>query len=233
LKRRVTALEGQKRSRGRINVQLDGEFAFGLDQEVALESGLKVGDLLEAEEIDRLVEEDGKRGARARALRFLQPRERSRAEVDHRLQRYGYVPSVITAAVEYLERLGYLDDQRFAQTFIREKSAGGWGPRRLREELYRKGVDPGLTEEVLVECLDEGADARYAHLVVQVRRRFGPEYQRDPTRARRRAGAFLARRGHDWAAIARVLAGAFAAEADGGGESAEDPFGAGEGDSSP
>jgi len=233
LKRRVTALDEQKRSRGRLNVQLDGEFAFGLDQEVALESGLKVGDLLDAEEVDRLVEEDGKRGARARALRFLQPRERSRAEVDQRLQRYGYVPSVIAAAAEYLERLGYLDDERFAQTFIREKSAGGWGPRRLREELYRKGVDPALTEKLLAECLDEGADGRDAHLVAQVRRRFAAEYQRDPARARRRAGGFLARRGHDWGAISRVLASAFAEEGADETESTEDPFGTGDDASSP
>jgi len=65
----ITALKPQKHNKERLNVYLDGEFAFGLAMEAAV--GLTVGQTLSAERIAALQDEDAFSRAKERALRYL------------------------------------------------------------------------------------------------------------------------------------------------------------------
>ena len=77
---KITALEAQKKNRHRVNVYLDGRFAFGLQE--ALAFPLKVGQTLSPEEMKQLQERDEAEVAYERALTFLSYRPRSRAEIE-------------------------------------------------------------------------------------------------------------------------------------------------------
>lgn len=209
---RVTRLEPQKRATDRTNVYLDGRFAFGVSNEALAGAGVREGDYLSAEQQARLEALDEVQTARARALGFLSVRERSRREVTDRLRRYGYPEETAEGVLAWLEGLGYVDDRRFGELFAREKLAGGWGPRRVREELWRRGVARPIVDEVLQDLApDDGAEAaqREDALVETVRRRFAREYGRDPERARRRAQGYLLRRGHEFETVSRVLRRSF------------------------
>ena len=61
--RTVTGIEMQKRDAQRISIFLDGEFAFGLHQDVLLESGIARGDRLSEERIEAILALEQKRRA--------------------------------------------------------------------------------------------------------------------------------------------------------------------------
>lgn len=58
---------------------------------------------------------------------------------------------IITATIAKLSSYGYLDDQDFANSFRDSKRYAGWGARRIRMELQRKGVDPDIIDAALHE----------------------------------------------------------------------------------
>jgi regulatory protein len=202
----ITALIVRKGRSDRIAVYLDGGFALELAAVLVDQAGLRRGDLLTVEARDRLIEDDAPYRARSRSLRLLALRDRSRGEVESRLQTLGFAPKVIAGTVEWLQGLGYLDDGRFATSYAADRLRAGWGERRVRAELRRKGVDQDLVEAVLeaggvnAQAAAEGADS----LLATARRRFGAQFASDPQGAERRLAGFLVRRGYDWDTVGRV-----------------------------
>ena len=142
--------------------------------------------------------------AREASFRLLAVRARSTAELEQRLKQKGFLPETISTTLGDLKAKGYLDDGQFARQFIREKfENSGWGPARLRPELARKGIDKGLTEEIM------GAFFEDRDLVAEVlplaRKRWRAWSGRPAEVRRRRLTGFLQRRGYDWDVIGRVL----------------------------
>jgi regulatory protein len=151
--------------------------------------------------------------AKTRALRYLETRDRSRREVELRLRRYGYDDDTAVEVVAWLEELGYVDDSRFSESYVREKIRVGWGARRIRSGLAASGVPTTVAAEALETAAEReagvgGEPPGDEILVGMVRRRFAREWASDQTGAERRAAAFLQRRGHDWETIRRVVSSA-------------------------
>jgi regulatory protein len=153
---KITALRMQKKGR-RVNVFLDGRYAFALQASVA--ARLAVGQTLSAEEIDALQERDETEVAYDRALNYLSYRPRSRAEVERYLQRRGVSPATIKALIERLLGSGLLDDEAFAEYWVENREQfRPRGPYALRSELRKRGV-PDAVIEAAIDGVDERASA--------------------------------------------------------------------------
>ena len=83
----ITVLKAQTHNKSRVNVYLDGGYAFSLALIHAL--WLKVGQFLSDEEIAQLKSADTLEQAAEKAAHFVLYRPRSTAEVKRRLQRAG------------------------------------------------------------------------------------------------------------------------------------------------
>jgi regulatory protein len=184
----ITALKVQKRNPRRVNVFLDGRYAFGL---AAIEAArLRRGQILSDEDIEKLKERDSFEKAHDRALHFLSYRPRSEAEVRRYLQGKAVSPAIEEEVIERLIRAKLLDDLAFARYWVENrKSFNPRGMRMLRYELRQKGLDDETIAQALTD-LDEEEDAyrvalrrgrRLAHL--------------DQVSFRRKLSAHLLRRG--------------------------------------
>jgi regulatory protein len=202
---RVTDLSPQARDRERLNVAIDGEFAFGIDRETALAEGLRVGDDLDAGRIAALLAADDVARATAAALAFLGYRPRTEREVRDRLRERGYAPETIEAVVARLHGWRYLDDAGFARSWVERRiEQHPRGRRLLEQELRRKGIDRELVRDTLDEApLDEVAAATDL-----ARKRAAAYAGDDPATARRRLGSYLQRRGFGYDAVRAALADA-------------------------
>ena len=74
------------------------------------------------------------------ALRALRHRDRSAAELDARLERRGVGEAEREQALETLERVGYVDDERFARSRAEQLAARGSGDALIRHDLEGRGV---------------------------------------------------------------------------------------------
>lgn len=149
------------------------------------------------------------------ALRFLEARHRSVAEVRRRLAQAGYREELVTAAIERLGVLGVLDDEAFAAQWVESRDrARPRGERALRQELRQKGVDtatiartledrrvPENGENGIGRSADEAAASR---LLERHAATLGRIF--DVRARRRRAFATLARHGFDPDVSAMVVA---------------------------
>ena len=118
---RVTAIETQKRNPQRVNVFLDGAFAFGAGAEVVFGRPLRVGDDIGPADLEQLVREDHAWQAREAALNLLSYRARSRDELRSRLARKGFEPAIVDGCLDELAARGLLDDRSFAGAFVRDR----------------------------------------------------------------------------------------------------------------
>jgi regulatory protein len=144
----------------------------------------------------------------AAALRFLEARSRSRAEVRRRLVSAGYRESLVDGAIARLSELGVLDDEAFARLWVESRDrARPRGAIALRRELAVRGVE----REVVEGALDErpSTDEEAARRLLERR---GSSLARvaDPRMRRQKAYALLARNGFDpgvCSAVSREWAG--------------------------
>jgi len=189
-------------------VAFEGGATLVVPSQIAAELGLGPGSIVDEEQLERLRAEAEISQARGRGLRFLEARERSRAELCNRLARYGYSERTVERVAGWLEDLGYIDDVRFTAGYVRSSRRRSLGPRRIRAELRLKGVSPDIIECALNEGLDTSPDSaqrEVAELEALVRRKFGRLMLTDPVAARRRAVGFLARRGYQGGVIDAVI----------------------------
>ncbi len=196
---RITAIEPQQKNPQRVNVYLDGEFAFGLAGIVA--AWLKVGQELGEEKIASLKVEDEREAIYQKALHFLSYRPRSSAEVRQNLLKRGISESLIGETVSHLQRAGLVNDEAFARAWVENRNTfRPSGIPALRMELRRKGLSNEIIQSVLDTQVDEQtlafeAARKYA------RRLAGLEW----LEFRQKLGGFLTRRGFSYTTIAPVV----------------------------
>ncbi len=194
----VTALEVQKRDKQRVNIYLDGEYAFSLSLIEAVK--LRKGQALSEQQIAALRDEDTILRAVDSAAHFLGYRPRSMEEVRQNLAGKDFPPPVIAIALERLVERGYVDDLAFARYWVQNRST--FKPRSrpaLRSELRQKGIAEDIIQEALAD-LDEDS---LAYEVAQQRAlRF-----RNPTREdfRKKLGSLLQRRGFSFTTVRETL----------------------------
>ncbi len=158
----ISAIKVQKRHKDRVNVYLDGEYAFSLKMIVA--ASLKRGDYLSDQQIKELQMQESFQKAHDRALNFLAYRPRSSAEVRRYLKEKGVPPQVSEEVLQRLSAAGLVDDLAFARYWVENReSFKPRGRRLLRQELRQKGVDDELIGEALGN-VDEGKSAYQAAL---------------------------------------------------------------------
>ena len=194
----ISALVVQKKNKERVNVYLDGKFAFGLAAIEAIK--LRRGQVLSDKDIAELESRDDAEKARQRALKFLEYRPRSVDEVRRYLEGKGYPLEIVEQTIERLTQAGLLDDRAFARFWLDNRAA--FRPRSgraLRYELRQKGLSTDIIAEILDENHDE-SEAAYRAALSQARRWRGL----DAASFCFKLSNFLARRGFSYE-IARTV----------------------------
>jgi regulatory protein len=196
--RKITALQVQKRNPNRINIHLDGEYAFGLARIVA--AWLHVGQTLDEEKIAQLQAEDARERALQQAMLFLSYRARSEKEIRQNLNKHEVPDVVIEETIERLRHSGLANDKQFANAWVENRSTfRPRGRRALTLELRQKGVDDATIESAL-EDLDEETLA-YEAGQKKARKLKVEEW----SEFRKKTSDFLARRGFSYSVIAPIV----------------------------
>lgn len=202
---KISALRAQAKDPQRVNVFIDGEFAIGVGLTTITKTGLHVGKELSAEEFAKLEQIESGDKAYLAALRFLEARPRSIAEVRARLGRKDYAPEAIDSAIARLSELELLDDAAFARYWVENRQA--YRPRgagALRDELRRKGIDADVAAEVLSDDSLRGDESASAlGLARAALHKYADAANRNAFT--RRMGSYLQRRGYTFETIRPIV----------------------------
>ena len=193
----VTAIKQQKRNPQRVNIYLDGHFAFPLAK--ILGAWLQVGQSLSPEKIQELKGQDEVELALQRALNFLSYRPRSQNEVERNLRKHEIPEELIPAVIERLKSGHWLNDLDFARCWIEDRGASRpRGAFALRAELRLKGI----ADEIIGQALDGLQEEELARRAAQ--RKLRQLKGLDWTQFRNKLSAHLSRRGFGYELVAEV-----------------------------
>jgi len=195
----VTDIKPQRKGKDRANVFLDGAFAFSLSKAVVDHNRLVPGQMLTDSQIAELTVGDSIEKCRAAALRLLNYRPRSAAEIRLRLGSR-FDREVVDSVISQLTARQLIDDFAFA-TFWKEnrESCNPRGQRLLRMELSAKGV----SQEVISEALQGWDEGDSAYRAAKKRER---SLQKDDYDSfRRKLGSALRRRGFSYEVTNRTV----------------------------
>lgn len=197
---RITAIEEQKRRKKRVNVFLEGRFAFALDKTIAEDQGLKVDSILSDIEIEKLIDADGYVKAYEVALRYLSYRPRSEKEVRQRLYKDRFDERQIEKVLVRLKELKVVDDTMFAHSWTENRdNFHPRGKRLLAIELQRKGIVGEVIQNAMDQVDEESSIYRTAEKKAKTLAALDYSSFRD------KLGAFLQRRGYGYDLIKQVV----------------------------
>ena len=172
----ITGIEERKKSLTALYI--DGEYAVSVDTMTFLSTGKKVGSEITDEELYDLIETSKYNRAKEKALYLIEYRSRTKRELyDKLIVLFG--ESATKHAIERLEELGLIDDEKYAREYaevLLDKK--GFSRQRAEFELMKKGIDRELADEVLDEYEKDPCEQIQALLETKFARRLATEKDR-------------------------------------------------------
>ena len=110
-------------------IYIDGEFALKLDTEAVLASRFSVGSEISDEELRELIDLSNEKRAKEKALWLISCRDHSKRELETKIRRDSDEESA-KKAVERMEELGLVDDERYARRYCEQLINVKHRPRR-------------------------------------------------------------------------------------------------------
>lgn len=188
-----TALE-----KGKIRVCLDNGETLVLYRSEAAQIPSEAGGGISEEDYRRLVDHVLTKRATKRAMHLLERMDRTERELRGKLED-AYPAECVDAAVAYVARFHYLDDYRYACSFIRCRKEK-YSRRQMAFKLTAKGVASELIDQALLEEYGENEDAQIRAILKK--RRFVPGEDR---KEYAKVFRYLACKGFESGAIRRNL----------------------------
>lgn len=208
---KIEKLEPSQRVKDRWLVWMEGGSLLRVTESEVVSFALYAGKELTGADYAALTEAAGRSRVRGKALDLIARGPMSRRELTNKLTEKPFrkgkdgqekppvaTPEQAEEVCDWLEELGYLNDLEYAKTVARHYSAKGYGDRKVKDELFRRGVPREYWDEALVsaEPAGDGIDAF-------LRSRFKGEAP--DARELKRAQDALARRGYRWEEIKEGL----------------------------
>lgn len=194
----ITAIE--PRRKGFSQLYIDGEQAVRLDTETLLQNKIRIGTEITDDELLELIQKSEARRASEKALYLLEHRNHSKKELADKISRVTSREAA-SAAAQHMEDIGLVNDEDFARLYARELFCRKkYGSQRVKQELYRKGIDRELIDIIIQEY----GDYEFKDNIREILARKYPGYCEDE-KIRRRAFAGLQRMGYKYDEIKDAL----------------------------
>ena len=194
----IRELKPSQRIEGRWLAFLEDGTILRLGENEVIDFALYAGKELSEEESAALQDSMRRSALKGKTIELLSRKPQSRKELERKLTQWEAAEEEIATLCDRMEELGYLDDSAYAARVVRHYSAKGYGERKLRDELYRRGVPRDLWDVALeqAESPDGAIDAFVAKKLA------GKELDRKELK---KVSDALARRGYQWNDISAAL----------------------------
>lgn len=191
---RIERIEASKHKRGRVLVFLEDGACLKITEQELLDFGLRKDDDLNEEILKRLKDAAGVSNVKATAADLIGKRAMSRSTLEKKLKEKGASETEARYASEWLEAIGAINDADYAVLLAQHCAQQGYGPQRVREKLYEKGVPRELWDDAL-ESLPDPAETIDRFLESKLRGRTLDEKEK------KRLSDALLRRGFSWSDV--------------------------------
>ena len=142
----VSELFGKRAKK--VRIRMDDGSAFIMYRREAEKYGLSDDSEISADLWEQILSEVFIPRARSRAMHLLEKQDRTRSGLYRKLSESGYPHEAIDQAISYVESYHYIDDDRYAASYVRYHQYGK-SRRRIYMDLKSKGVDDEIIRRAI------------------------------------------------------------------------------------
>ena len=194
----IRELKPSKRVQGRWLVMLEDGSILRVGEKEVIDFALYTGKELTEDEAQAIVEAARRTGLKEKTINLLARKPMSRRELERKLGEWEAGEEETAAICDRMEELGFLNDGEYAARLVRHYSAKGYGERKLRDELYRRGIPREFWEDALARA-EDSAGAIDAFIEKKLAGKTVDQKEL------KKVSDALARRGFSWSDISNAL----------------------------
>ena len=151
----ITLIELKQTGPDQFLARFDNGDEIRTTRNAVADLGLYSGMELDAEALEAVKAASSLSRCKMRAMRIIGMRPMSVKELKDRLKEKGETPENAELTAEWLTELRLLDDAEYAAMCVRHYAAKGYGPGRIQNELYRRGISRELWEDAMVQLPEQ------------------------------------------------------------------------------
>ncbi len=156
----ITQISVQTKNKKRCNIFVDGEFFVAVSVEAVMKNRLKVGQFIDAKDLQQVVEDNDRTEALTKALDYVSKSLKTKRQVKDYLLRKGYSEQTAWYCVDKLKEYNYIDDKEYSKRYI-ESVSKNQGKRLTEYKLMIKGVRKEEIENAYLETeIDANSNAK-------------------------------------------------------------------------
>lgn len=189
-------ISGIERKGSLMVITFENGETFALPRSVIREHPLREGQAFDADSYLQKADKTMYQKALERAVWWLSKKDYSEKQLRDKLKDAAFTEDSALRACMFLKAGHYLSDARLSENLVRQKMRSS-GSRKIAMTLRQEGIGEETARQAL-EALDPEEEMETA---VRLARKYLSGKNVTPQDARRRCGAYLARRGFDWEII--------------------------------
>lgn len=208
---KITSVEPQKKNLHRFNIFLDGQFAFGADEDLVVDRRLVVSKEISDEDLEQILFEAEVGKLMERMYRLFNIRQRSEKEVRNYLRNLSFKRKVkgkeeisdmvIDSLIDKLKSKRMINDEEFAKAWM-ESRTRKYGLNRVKQELFSKG----LGREVIEQVMDQPRGQDQEQLAKKLLQKKIERWKNLPNlEFRKKAYEYLLRRGFEYSVVKDIV----------------------------
>jgi len=151
-------------SKTKVKVCVDDDIYFALYRSELGKFAVKKGCELSKETYDRIMNEVLLKRAKLRCMNLLKNRDYTEHQLVTKLKQGFYPEEIIHAVVAYVISSGYIDDTRYARSYI-EYAGQTKSRRQIENDLMRKGVSKETIQQAYTQCTEEDSTIEEEELI--------------------------------------------------------------------
>lgn len=197
----ITKVIEQKKNKKRCSIFVDGEYYCSVDKDVLNEINLREGMNFGEKEFNNIIDIMNYKSALKSALSMLVRAPRTKNELARKLRQKQYPEASINKVIEYLHSIGYINDEEYAESLIRNlKGSKGCSKKTIYYKLIQKGIDGDIIKQKLSEANIDDFNAAFQAAVNKAASVKGSSKEKMA-----KIYAFLMRKGFDTDTCSKVI----------------------------
>ncbi len=199
----ITKIEAQKKTKNRVNVYINDEFAFGCSAELIYYHNLSKGKEIEPEELEEIIDEDNFISGKSLGLKYVESSLKTVFQVKEYLIKKEFSESVADRVIDFLKGYGFLNDEYYTNAYVKQY-IGSQGKGNIKYKLQQKGISKEIIDNTLKDISYEDEE-RAALKLAGKRAAILCGKENDIRKIKSKLSTFLVSKGYNFEIINSVL----------------------------
>lgn len=199
----ISKIEVQKKNKDRVNVYIDGEYAFPCSSEVIFLHMVKVGEIVDPNNLQEIINMDNYIKCKNYALRIIERSYKTEKQIYDKLVEKDYDVVAIGKTLDFLKEYNLLDDEKYAKAYIKEKIKDQ-GRNKIKYTLISRGISEKIIQEKL-NLIGSEEEEESAMNLGEKKYNILIKREDDPKKIYKKLGDYLITRGYNFQTVKIVL----------------------------